>query len=130
LARGNYDIVARNQGFRAVLRKLEIGEKLKDSLAIEMYSLEYLRHRREQWNTAKWVSAGATVVAGIATYYFSNRINVYTDRYNSAIALDVINDSRDKIHANQSYFHTSSAITLTTAGGFLISWLVESLYHE
>jgi len=128
LALGNYDFIIKKEGFKSILKKIRIAKKQKDSIAIEMYSFEYLKHKREQWRTVKWISAGVSVLASIASYYFHNRINTYKEEYDNAVSHSVIQDKRDSINRSRAYYRISSGLGFTALGGFGISWLIENSY--
>jgi hypothetical protein len=128
LTLGNYDFIIKKEGFKSILEEIKVAKKQKDSISIKMYSFEYLQHKREQWRTVKWISAAAAVGAGVASYYFHNRINTYKNEYDNATSPFVIQDKRDSMNRSRAYYRISSGIAFIAIGGFAVSWLIERTY--
>ncbi len=125
---GDYDIVATKTGFRNELERIRVGESFKNNIQINMFSLDYLNYKRKQWNTTKWISAAVAVGAGIASYYFDQRINTLRNEYVNAYTTGVIQDKRDAISKNQQYYKICSTIGFAAFAGFGISWMIEISY--
>ena len=128
LALGAYDLVIRKEGFKGFVKKARIAKDQNDSIAIEMYSFEYLQHKREQWRTVKWISAGVAVAAVVVSYYVHNRIDTYKNEYDNAVSPSDIQDKRNSINSSRSYYRISSGVAFTGIGGFGISWFIENLF--
>ena len=125
---GNYDIILNKEGFKDVLKKIVIN-KSQNNISIDMLSLAYLQAKRDQWRTYKWISAAVAVGAGVASYYFKDRIDTYADEYKKAISPAVALDKRRNVVMNQSFYKISSAITFISIGCFTVSWIIESTYY-
>jgi hypothetical protein len=121
---GDYNMVLHKEGFEDLVKKYRF-IKNNDSISLEMISFEYLQHKREQYRSYKWISAGIFIVAGITSYYFYNRVKTYQNEYNEAVTSDVIHDKRDQIDRNRRYYKISSGITLAALGGFVVFWSIE-----
>ena len=128
LALGNYDLLIKKEGFKSVLQKTRIAKKQKDSIAIEMYSLDYLQHKNEQWSTVKWTAAGIAMAMGVATYCIHAKIQTLQNEYDDALSSSVIEDKRNHIARYQHYYTISSAATFTFIGGFGLSWMIQDSY--
>jgi hypothetical protein len=126
---GNYTMLLHKGGFRDVLLEHRFN-KVRDSMSIEMYSFQFLEHRRAQWSTVKWISAAIAVGSGLASYYFNDRINHYSSVYNNATVSSDIEAARENIHDHQRNYKVSTTISFTSLGAALISWFVQSLYHD
>ncbi|MGA7160222.1 MAG: hypothetical protein WBZ48_04415 [Bacteroidota bacterium] len=127
LSLGIYDIILRKDGFKAAITERTFTQN-RDSIPIEMFSLTYLQHKHDQWRTANWICAGVAAVAGIASYYFHNRIDAYKNEYDTAVSLSVIQDKRDSLSRNRAYYRISSGIAFTSIGCFAVTWLIENSY--
>jgi len=127
LSLGGYSIVLHKEGFKEVVKEYKFKNNW-DSISIEMFSLAYLKHKREQWRSVKWISGGVAFVAGVASYYFHNRISTYKEEYEGATSPSVIQDKRDRMNSSRSYYRISSDISFTAIGSFSISWFIENLY--
>lgn len=128
LLSGDYEFVADKKGFREELVNIQVGKAEEYNINIEMTSLAEVQHIRNQWNTAKWISAAVAIGAGLASYYFNNKINSYYNEYNSATSSDVIQDKRNSIDRMRKYYRISSGLTFAALGGFGISWIIEISY--
>jgi hypothetical protein len=122
---GDYDIVADKEGFRKVLLNIKVDERKEYDIPIKMFSLIYLKQKREEWKTIKWISAAVAAGAGLAAYYFNSRINTYQNDYNNASSASVILDKRDRINKTRPLYKASSGIGFGALGCFAVSWLIE-----
>jgi len=129
LSLGIYDVVAIREGYKKAVKEIEINQKQKYDIFLDMKSLEYLRNKREQWATYKWISAVIFAGSGASSFYFKNRITKYADEYHSAMSTDVIQESRNRVHTNQSNYRIFSTVAFSALGTFAFSWLIESIYN-
>ncbi len=127
---GNYEVVVRKEGFRQVLKSIEIAERQKYSLPIEMLSLEYLRQKRTQWRTYTWISGAIAAAAGMATLYFQGRMHTYKSEYDNAISPEVILEKRDSLSRSRSSYRISCGIAFAAVGCSVVLWLITSSYNE
>ena len=130
LLEGDYDVAATKAGFRCVEESIKLYDTRDREVSMDMLSLEYLRRQREQWGTCKWISAGVAACAGLSTLFFYERIGTYTNRYNTAVGLSDIQADKNSVRTNQNSYRISSTVAFSAVGSFLITWLIQSLYHE
>jgi hypothetical protein len=124
---GDYNIISHKEGFKDLARSFRF-IKNNDSISIEMISFAYLQHKREQFRSYKWISAGFSIVAGIASYYFYNRVKTYEDEYNEAVSSEVIQDKKAQMDRYRKYYKISSGSTFAALGGFAVFWSFELSY--
>jgi hypothetical protein len=125
---GKYEINVRKEGFKDIIQNIIINEKQRDSLVINMCTLEYIFRKEQQWRTIKWINAGITVASAIGLFYINNKINTSMDDYNQSTSTEFLKGKRYLIKQNQLYFKITSAIGITGIFGFALSWQIESLY--
>lgn len=130
LFQGDYDFIATRPGFRRTMTRFRLDYYSTDSLSMKMYSLAYLSRMRKQWGRYKWISAGVAVGAGIATWFFYSRIGSSMNRYNSAATVSAIQADQNSVRTSQSLYTISSVVAFTAVGSYLVTWIIQGLYHK
>lgn len=130
LFQGDYNFIATKPGFRQAEASARLDYEPSDSICMNMLSLAYLQRMRDRWGEYKWISAGVAAGAGIATLYFYERIGSSMNDYNTATAPSAIASSKNAVARNQNLYRISSAVAFTAVGSFLVTWLIQGLYHK
>jgi hypothetical protein len=128
LYEGNYNIIAKEDGFRDEMQRVVVRSNAPKNISINMYSFSYLQQKNAQWNTVKWICAAAAVGSGIASYFIHAKRETLLNEYNNAMSQSVINDKRNSISQYRRYYTISTAMTFTFIGGFGVSWLIQDSY--
>ncbi len=122
---GNYELIVSAKGFKDEIEQIEVNNENSGHFNIELLSLQYLRNKRRQWSTVKWINGAVALAAGAASYYFYYKLSNSEDKYNNAVSSEVINNERAEINRARKNYKTSTGIALTALGGFAVSWLIE-----
>ena len=68
---GNYNIVAKKEGFKEELKEIGVINNKENNVNIEMFSLSYLEQKRSQWRTTKWTQCCSSSLGWYLSVLFS-----------------------------------------------------------
>jgi hypothetical protein len=126
---GNYLLDLNKAGFRGETRNLRILGGGTVTRTIELLSLEYLNQQHDRWMSRAWIAAGVSVLAGMSTLYFNERVNVNMNQYNDAMTVSDAVDYRNAVNANRTGYRISTAFVIVSATVALVSWIVAQTYR-
>jgi hypothetical protein len=123
---GDYDLTSIGDGYKPYQGTFAL-YKPHTEIKIEMTSLAFLKARRAQWGTLKWISGGAALVGGGLSFLFRTRLHDSVNMYNQATSPASAFDARNSVNSNQIWYKVASSFTFLSLGSFLASWICEDI---
>lgn len=123
---GSHELIAKKQGYLDNKNSISVKENEVSMLRVEMRTFEGSRlHTASKWGTVKWISLGATVLAGgAATYFYLSAESNYDKYKNANTTADAIN-YKDKVNSMTKLKDTAIYVASSTLSAAVISWIVQ-----
>ncbi len=126
---GEHSLVAKKEGYLDDKNFVKVLENETALLRIEMKTFEGSRqHTASKWGTVKWITLGATALAGGAAGYFYLAAESNYTKYKEATTQSSVKDYRDKVNSNNSLKNTAIYVATATLSAAVISWVIQLLY--
>jgi hypothetical protein len=126
---GTHSILARSANFLDVTQTVNVKEGEQQKITLRMNTYEGSRQSSvDAWGRAKWISAGAAVLAVAASIYLQHKSDSYYEEYRLAATSAGAHTAKDKTNSYSTYGGITLGVAVAGGVGTIVSWIWQGTY--